>query len=123
MVATESLSGLYWVAILAALVTGVIHLYLGVSFFPSGMGISFLLAGLGFLGAIVLVLIDYRRQLVITIGIPYVIVQIVLWYLLNFAMGPKAFPADVGTIGLVDKITQVALLTLLVALRQVELSR
>lgn len=112
--ATESLGGLYWIGILAALVSGVIHLYLGVSFFPSGMGISFLLAGLGFLGAIALIVIDYRRRLVVTIGIPYVIAQIVLWYVLNFAVGEKAFPADVGTIGWIDKITQVVLLVVLV---------
>lgn len=118
LIDTESLGGRYWIGILVALVSGVIHLYLGVSFFPSGMGISFLLAGLGFLGAIGLILIDYRRRLVVTIGIPYVIAQIVLWYVLNFAMGPKAFPADVGTIGVIDKIAQVVLLVVLVLILQ-----
>ncbi|PSP57902.1 hypothetical protein BRC72_08120 [Halobacteriales archaeon QH_7_66_36] len=113
-----SLSGLHWVGIVAAVVTGVIHLRLGVGFAPSGLGISFLLAGLGFFGAVGLVLFDYRRRTVYAAGVPFTIVQIVLWYALNFAGGPKSFPADVGTLGWVDKIAQVALVVVLVALLQ-----
>jgi hypothetical protein len=113
---TDSLTGLHWVGVLAAAVTGAIHLRLGVGQFPTGLGISFLLAGLGFFGAVVLVLVDYRRRLVYAAGIPFTVVQIVLWYLLNFAGGAKSFPADVGTLGLVDKLAQVVLLAVLVLL-------
>lgn len=113
---TESLEGLHWVGIAAALVSGVIHLFLGVSFAPEPLGISFLLAGLGFLGAVALVLLDYRRRTVYAVGIPYTLAQIVLWYVINFANGPKSFPGDVGTLGAVDKVVQVVLIGVLVAL-------
>jgi hypothetical protein len=104
------------VGILAALVSAAVHLLLGVRMLPSGMGISFVLAGLGFLGAIVLVLFDYRRRAVYAVGVPFTLVQIVLWYYLNFAAGPKSFPADVGALGAVDKVAQVVLIAVLVAL-------
>jgi hypothetical protein len=114
---TESLSALHWVGIAAALVTAAIHLRLGVGFFPSGMGISFLLAGLGFLGAVTLVLLDYRRRTVYGVGVPFTLIQIVLWYVFNFT-GPSAkpFPGGVGTLGAIDKLAQVVLLVVLVAL-------
>jgi len=113
---TDTLGGLHWVGILAALVSAAIHLLLGVRMLPSGMGISFTLAGLGFLGAIALVLLDYRRRTVYAVGIPFTLVQVVLWYYVNFAAGPKSFPADVGALGAVDKVAQLVLLAVLVAL-------
>jgi len=112
----ESLSAIHWVGIAAALVSAVIHFRLGVGFFPSGLGISFLLAGAGFVGAVVLILVAYRRRTVYLVGIPFVLVQIVLWLLVNFVNGDKSFPADVGTLGAVDKVAQVVLLGVLVAL-------
>jgi hypothetical protein len=113
---TESLTTIHWVAIVLAAVTGVTHLFLGVSFFPFPLGISFLLAGLGFFGAAALVLVNYRRRVLYAVGVPYTAVQIVLWYVLNFANGAKAFPGDVGTLGAVDKIAQVGLIVVLVVL-------
>jgi succinate dehydrogenase/fumarate reductase cytochrome b subunit len=113
---TESLGGLHWVGILAAVVSAAIHLLLGVRMFPSGMGISFILAGLGFLGAVALVLVDYRRRTVYAVGIPFVLVQIVLWFVINFVNGSKSFPADIGTLGAIDKVAQVVLVGVLLAL-------
>jgi succinate dehydrogenase/fumarate reductase cytochrome b subunit len=112
----DSLTGIHWVGVVAALVTAAVHLLLGVRMLPSPMGISFVLAGLGFLGAIGLVLVDYRRRTVYAVGVPFVLVQIVAWYYLNFAAGSKSFPADVGTLGAVDKVAQVILVAVLVAL-------
>ncbi len=112
----ESLDSIAWIGIVAAIVSGAVHLFLGLRMFPSGMGISFILAGLGFLGAITLVLIGYYRRLVYAVGIPFVLVQIGLWYVFNFMNGPKVFPADIGTIGAIDKIAQLVLLGVLVAL-------
>ncbi|WP_435072829.1 DUF7475 family protein [Halorubrum sp. HHNYT27] len=111
-----SLDGLHWVGIVAALVTAVVHLRLGLGGLPLPLRISFLLAGFGFLGAIVLVLLDYRRRTVYAVGIPFTLIQIVLWYVINFAGGPKSFPADVGTLGAIDKIAQVVLILVLIAL-------
>jgi hypothetical protein len=109
---TESLGPTHWVGVVAALVSGAVHLYLGVAFLPSGLGVSFLLAGAGFVGAVVLV--DYRRRLVYAVGVPFTLVQIVLWYVLNFGSG--GFPGEVSTLGAVDKVAQVALLASLVVL-------
>ena len=119
-VGTESLGGLHWVGILAALVSAAIHLLLGVrmsiSMSPSAMSISFVLAGLGFLGGIALVVLDRNRRAVYAVGIPFTLIQIVLWYYVNFAAGPKSFPADIGTLGAVDKVAQVVLVAVLVVL-------
>jgi len=111
-----SLDSVHWVGIVAALVTAAVHLLLGVRMLPSGMGISFVLAGLGFLGAIVLVVLDYRRRAVYAVGIPFTLVQILLWYYVNFVSLGKSFPADIGTLGAVDKVAQLVLLAVLVAL-------
>ena len=112
----ESLSGLAYVGIIAAIVSAVIHLQLGIGFIDSPLGISFILAGLGFLGAVVLVLLNYRRRTVYAVGVPFTAIQIVLWYVFNFAAGDKAFPADVGTLGAIDKLAQVVLIAVLVVL-------
>jgi len=118
---TESLSGLHWVGVVLAAITGVIHLFLGVSgvtgtYISTELGVAFLLAGLGFLGAITLVLLDVRRRVVYAVGIPYTAIQPVLWYYLNFAAGQRSFPGDVGTMGAIDKIVQVLLIVVLVVL-------
>jgi hypothetical protein len=115
---TESLGVLHWVGILAATVTAVIHLRLGARLVPSQLGISFLLAGLGFLGAIGLILIGWRRRLVYAAGIPFTLAQVGIWYVLTFANTPARFPADVGTIGAVDEVAQLPLVAVLVALLQ-----
>lgn len=112
----ESLGGLAYVGIVAAIITAVIHLQLGVGFIDSPLGISFILAGLGFLGAVVLVFLNYRRRTVYAVGIPFTAIQIVMWYYINFATGDSAFPADVGTLGAIDKVAQVVLIGVLVAL-------
>jgi hypothetical protein len=111
-----SLNALAYVGIIAAVVSAVIHLRLGVGFIDSPLGISFILAGLGFFGAVALVLINYRRRTVYAVGIPFTAIQIVLWYVFNFAAGDKAFPADVGTLGAIDKIAQVVLIAVLIVL-------
>ncbi|UWG48382.1 putative membrane protein [Halanaeroarchaeum sp. HSR-CO] len=105
---TESLTGLHWLAIGLALVTGVIHLVLGVSFVSDPMGWSFLFAGVVFFAAIVAVLYDYRRRLIYLLGIPFTGGQIVAWYLVN---APDFSPLGIG-----DKVVQVVLIVVLALL-------
>jgi hypothetical protein len=112
----DTSDALEWVGILAALASAAVHLLLGVRMLPSGLGVSFVLAGLGFLGAIALVLYDVRRRTVYAVGISVTLVQIGLWYALNFAGSGRSFPADVGTLGIVDNVAQVVLILVLVAL-------
>jgi hypothetical protein len=113
---TDSLGSLHWIGVVATVVTAAVHLFLGVRMLPSAMGISFVLAGLGFFGGIVLLLLDYRRRTIYAVGIVYTLVQVLLWYSVNFAGGGKSFPADIGTLGAVDKVAQVVLVVVLVVL-------
>ncbi|MFC6976872.1 hypothetical protein ACFQL1_22655 [Halomicroarcula sp. GCM10025709] len=116
LVDLDTLEPLHYLGIALALVSGLIHLQLGVSFAPSPLGLSFLFAGVVFVLASVAVVANVRRGLVYRLGLPFTAGQIVLWYYVNFVAGPKAFPADVGTLGAIDKIAQVLLLGVLVLL-------
>lgn len=99
-----SLRSLDWVAIVLAASTGVIHLYL----YTTEDWLPLLLAGAGFFGAIVLLVVlpKYRRWLY-PIGVLFVLAQIVGYLLLP--LGPL-------WIGVLDKVIQVALIATLVQL-------
>lgn len=112
----RTLTPLHYLGILAAVVTGVIHLQLGAGFAPNPLGLSFLFAGVVFVLASAAILAGVKRRLLYGLGIPFTAGQIVLWYVFNFATGPKSFPADVGTLGAVDKVAQVVLIAVLVVL-------
>jgi hypothetical protein len=116
LVDLQTLTPLHYLGILLAAISGVIHLRLGIGFAPSPLGIAFLFAGVVFLVASTAILADYRRRLLYGLGIPFTAGQIVLWYVVNFAGGSKSFPADVGTLGAVDKVAQVLLIAVLVVL-------
>ncbi len=112
VLALGSLTPLHWVGIAMALVSALVHLVLGIGFFPHYMGVLFLLATGGFVGAVVLVLIDYRRTLVYLAGIPFTLVQIGGWYVVN---QPDSLSA-LGTAEIADKVAQVVLIIVLVLL-------
>lgn len=108
----SSLTPLHWTAIGLAVVTGLVHLLLGIDFLPHWMGVVFVLAAGGFFGAVVLFALEARRRLLYLVGIPYTGVQIVLWYALNQ-------PAGVGDLSApeaIDKVAQVLLIVTLVVL-------
>lgn len=96
----EPLTRLHWVAIVLALTTGVVHLYLYwvQEFLP------FLLAGLGFIGAVVLLVAGVNRRALYVVGVPFTGVQIVAW----LAMGMPDF-----ALGVFDKTVELALITAL----------
>lgn len=110
-IGTASLTATHWVAIGLAALSGLIHLLLAAIVPATGLRTSFLLAGLGFFGAIGLVLLNYRRRLLYLIGIPFVGVQIVLWYLV---VEPTV--ATLHVLDAIDKTAQIVLLVLLVYL-------
>jgi nicotinamide riboside transporter PnuC len=109
----DSLAPLHWIGIVLAAITGVIHLFLGVSFITGGLGVPFLIAGVGFLAGIAAILLDYRRRQFYLLGIPFTLGQIVLWYVIN---ADRITAGDVGPIGIVDKLAQVAFVVVLVLL-------
>ena len=108
---TESLTSMHWVAIVLAAITGAIHLGMGIMFFPGVQPISFILAGLGFFGAIVLVLINYRRRELYLLGIPFTALQIVLYLWINQRADPAISPLEA-----IDKVAQVLLIVILFVL-------
>jgi hypothetical protein len=113
---TASLTRLHWLGIALALVTGVIHLVLGVRFLDPAGGlatnaqpVSFVLAGIAFGLACLLVALDYRRRLLYLVGVPFTGIQVVLYFVLNW-------PNVLSPGGVVDKVVQVALIGVLVVL-------
>lgn len=109
----ESLTALHWFGVVCAAVTGVIHLWLGVTFIDSPMGWSFLAAGVGFFAAIVLLVANVRRRLLYLIGIPYTAVQIPLWWAVNDVQLVDLLEPGIGVL---DKLVQVLLIATLVVL-------
>jgi len=107
----DSLTTLHWIGINLALISAVVHLVLGVGFLPHPMGVLFLLATGGFLGGIVLLLIDYRRRQLYLVGTVFTAVQIVAWYALN-----RPAPTDIGPPAFIDKLAQLLLIGVLVTL-------
>jgi len=108
--ASTSLSSLHWLGIALAVATGVLHLYLGALFVPSGLGISFVVAAIGFVGgAGALALdIDVSRRPLYALGALWTLGQIVAWYAVN--------APNFSTLGYVDKAIQVALIAVLIVL-------
>lgn len=112
---TASLTGVHWLALGLAALTGAIHLVLAAVVPWVALQVSFLLAGLGFFGAIVLFLLDYRRRLLYLVGIPFTGIQMVLWYLIV-----QPTPGTLNAIDAIDKTAQVALIALLAYLYATE---
>ena len=101
---------------LGGAITGVRGVRVGVGFAAGGVGISLRWGGGGLRAAGAWSGADCGRRLRYGVGSPFTAGQIVLWYGLNFVAGPKSFPADVGTLGAVDKIAQVSLIVVLAVL-------
>lgn len=108
----ESLDRVHWLGIGLAVITGVIHLGLGLGAPTTPTGAASILAGVGYAVAIVLVLFGARRRLVVALGIPYVASQIILWYVIN----QPATLRDVSPAAMVDKPVQVILIAICVVI-------
>lgn len=92
-----------------AVMTGTIHVWISFPGLPAPLAVSTLLAGLGFFGAVGLLLLDVRRRLLYAVGVPYTAVQIGLFLWLNW-------PAVFSPGAVVDKTVQVALIGVLIVL-------
>lgn len=112
---TASLTWMHWLAGALALLSGIVHLVLGIQFWGDPTSGPFVLAGLGFFGGVLLALMDYRRRLLYLVGVVFVAAQIVAFYFINYLNQP-AF----STVEVVDKVAQVVLIVLLVGLYRQE---
>lgn len=99
-----ALSRLETAAVVLLAVTGVLHLYAGIA---EG-AVPVFLAGVGFFGGIALYLRNTRRRLLTIAAIPYTAIQIPLW------VGAKA--GNYTVVGYVDKLVQVVLVVVLIAI-------
>ncbi|MFC6731649.1 MULTISPECIES: hypothetical protein [unclassified Haladaptatus] len=96
----ESLTSVHWLLAVLAIITGAVHVYL----YTLDAMVPFLLAGVIFFAAVVAMALNVFRRLLYAIGILFVAGQIVLWIL----AGTPHF-----TIGVLDKVVQVAMLVVL----------
>lgn len=112
-------SRLELLGIVLALSTGLVHLALGVGALPDVLGIASVLAAVGFAVGVLCFVVDYRRRLVLALGVPFVASQIVLWYVLN----RPASLADISLLAAVDKPVQATLLVVLLLLYSRERDR
>jgi len=110
--AIKSLTPLHWLGVVMALISALVHLVLGAGFLPHWMGILFVLAGGGYIGGIVLLVVDFRRRLLYLVGVPYTLVQIIGWYAVNQPTGL----GDLTAAGAIDKIAQLVLIVVLTVL-------
>ncbi|WP_158059274.1 hypothetical protein [Halorussus halophilus] len=83
------------------LVSAAVHLYL----FVQHSELKMLLAGLGFVGAVVLFFLGVNRRLLYALGIPYVAAQIALWW--------ESGMPHLQSFGLLDKVAQILLIGVL----------
>lgn len=98
---SPTLAPIHFAGALLALFTAAVHLYLH---FEHGT-LVMLLAGLGFVGGVVLLFAGVARRYLYAAGIVYTLAQIVLW--INAGM------PHLGSFGLLDKIAQVSLIVVL----------
>jgi hypothetical protein len=98
-----SLTQLQWLAVALVVITGALHVYAGI---VEGR-IPVALAGVGYAGALVLFLLDFRRRLLYLVGIPYTAVQIPLWIVAK---------SEYGVVDYVDKAVQIVLILVLIYL-------
>lgn len=80
-------------AIVLAVITGLIHIYMGLGF----EGPKLILAGVGFLAGSGLFLADVKRRWLYGLAIPYTIIQMLLWVEMGLPF---------VRFGLVDKFVQ-----------------
>ena len=87
-----------YIAILATLVTGVIHLYLApqVIGFDQTTGILFYLNGLGFIGGVLLYMSRYWRREFYLIAILYALATIVAFFIMDGPINPMSIIAKIA---------------------------
>jgi hypothetical protein len=102
---------LEWVGVALAVLLGITYLFEAIESLPTLLGVSFLFAGLGYLGAVALALADYRRPLVYVAGVGYNLLLIGAY----FAVRGMNDPELVGPHG-AAKLLQVVFVILLLVL-------
>ncbi|MEF8880761.1 MAG: hypothetical protein V5A72_02950 [Candidatus Nanohaloarchaea archaeon] len=100
---------------ITAALSGILHFYLTALIGLTPLGLSFLVAGLGFFAGIALYYIDYHRKSIILLGLPFVLGQIVMWYWIN-RIPLSMLLSGRPLLDLVDKVAQIILVITLIYL-------
>jgi len=106
---------LHYTGFLAAAVSAGIHFYLAPQIGLNPLGLSFLLAGLGFTAGITAVILDYKRKTVYLLGIPFTLGQIIIWHYMN-RVPLENFLRGEPLLDFIDKLAQTLLVVILVIL-------
>lgn len=116
-ISVEDLSAGHISVIALSFVTGLIHFYLGFQIgLTETLGLSFLIAGIGFLLLILGVATGFRPDLTYILGIVFTGGQIVLWYRVNQPEIVTMLTEGRPMLDLIDKTSQTLLIMLLVYL-------
>ncbi len=107
--------GLLNVALVLAGISGVLHSYIGVVVFGLPSGIGLILIALVYFGGIGLIAGNYKRDLLLKVGLGWVILVIILWALTAVA----GFAGTRDLLAFVDKAVEVVLLGVLLRIRMV----
>ena len=107
----QSLRTLDYVGVVLVVITGAIHLYEGIEHLSEGgvIPVLFVLAGLGFFGALVLLWAGFNRTVLYLVGIVFTAIQFVAYFVLNW-------PDVLSPLGIFDKIVQLLLVVVLAVL-------
>lgn len=109
---STSLIRLDYIGIVLAVITGLTHLFVGVKEWGEDpLAVWFILAGIGFFGAVVLLWYGINHTALYAVGVLYTGFQFVAYFALHW---PKIW----HPIGIFDKLVQLALLVVLVGLYQ-----
>ena len=100
--------------IVLALITGIIHSYIGISLLPGIFSTYFILMGVGYFVGIILLMTKAKTRWVMAAGILYVIILIALWGELAFKLLGEPHSLALSPLALFDKIVEVILLVLLI---------
>ena len=104
--------GLLYGALILAVISGILEVYGGVVTVGLLLGLPLVLIALVYFGGIVLVAIDYKRDLFIKIGIAWTLIIIIAWA----ASAAANAPGTRATASYILKGVEVVLLILLVEL-------
>lgn|GEM_PF-6213734 len=106
-------NGLLNIALVLAVLTAVLHLYIGLLVYGIPLGVPLVMIGLVYLGGVALIAANNRRDLWLKIGIYWVVLVIVLWAVSAAANAPNTNIA----LAYIDKAIEFVLLGILLRIR------
>lgn len=106
---------LLYAAIALAIISAVLHLYIGIWIIGGTSGIVLSLIALVYIGGSILVAVDYKRKLFLKIGLGWVILVLVLWA----ATAAMNATGTNNIFAYVDKADELVLLAVLVRIRMI----